>query len=253
VQFVLDRLAHTFRAMESLEIFNKDEVASIVKKRTDYEYVMKRRQMSPGDVYQYIEYEINLEKLRLLRCSKSMQVHAKKLYKDALAAGNDAEDAGQDGEAQDRKSRKERAKRKAEAVASAAVKDRQSAIRNLQAASVRHICSVFERGIRRFPEEADLVLDYVSFLKDELTPATAGAAGATASGKGKKDTKSNDKYLVVSNKNNSATLNEVFGRALALHPRYVCTLVFVFFFVFVFATCIYMGARMTCTRHDSVN
>jgi len=214
VQFVLDRLAHTFRSMESLEIFTKEEVASIVKKRTDYEYVMKRRQLSPGDVYQYVEYEINLEKLRLLRCSKTMQVHAKKLYKDALA--DDADEVDLDGDAKARKARKARAKQNAEAKVVAAIKDRQSAIRNLQAASVRHICSVFERGIRRFPDEADLVLDFVAFLKDELTPAAVAASAPTHA---KKDTKSNDKYLVVSNKTNSATLNEVFGRVLALHPR----------------------------------
>ena len=65
-------------------------------------------------------------------------------------------------------------------------KSRQDALRNLRGAAVRHICTVFERGIRRFPEELDLVMDYVSFLKER---------------------KSNN------------ILNEVFGRALALHPK----------------------------------
>ena len=205
VQFILDRLAHTFRELEALEIFSAEEVADIVKKRTDYEYLLKRRQLSPGDVYKYVEYEINLEKLRLLRCSKTMQVHAKNLLKKAMDEDNEPE------EGVDSRDKKDKRKRKAEAKIAAHIKDRQNAIRNVQAASVRHICSVFERGIRRFPEEINLVLDYISFLKDELTPAVVPA---------KQGSKGHDQYLVVSNKTNSTTLNEVFGRALSLHPKH---------------------------------
>ena len=131
VQFVMDRLAHVFRSMEELSIFTSEEVASIVKKRTDFEYVLKRRQQSPGDYYGYLQYEINLEKLRIIRCAKDMQVHAKKAKLDDDNKG----------------------------ATSAKLKDYQSAVRNLQASNVRHICSVFERGIRRFPDEIDLVMD----------------------------------------------------------------------------------------------
>eukprot|EP00605_Chrysophyceae_sp_TOSAG23-4_P001851 GSChrysophyteH1.ASY1.ANO1.2043.1 assembled CDS len=160
VQFILDRLAHVFRSMEELGLFGADEIASIVKKRTDFEYVLKRRQLSPGDFYNYLQYEINLEKLRILR--------------SAIVA---------------------------------ALKDRQDAIRNLQSSNIKHICSVFERAIRRFPNEIDFVMDYISFLKDELTPAAPAVK------------KGHEAYLVVSNKTNSGTLNEVLGRALALHPK----------------------------------
>jgi hypothetical protein len=190
VQFILDRLAHTFRAMETLAIFNGDEIASIVKKRTDFEYVLKRRQLTPGDFYNYIQYEINLEKLRILRCSKDMQVHAKKIKTE--------EEGG----------------KKHAAIGVANIKDRQNAIRNLAAANVRHIQSIFERAIRRFPNELDFVMDYISFLKDEMTPAPQAVKG----GKGKKQ--GHEQYLVVANKSNSGTLNEVFGRALSLHPRH---------------------------------
>jgi len=192
VQFVMDRLAHVFRSMEALGVFSPEEVASIVKKRTDYEYVLKRRQQTPGDYYSYLQYEINLEKLRLLRCHKDMQVHARQSKADQEGTSD--------------------ADKKAAVASAARLKDRQDAIRQLQSAAVRHICTVFERGIRRFPEEIDLVLDYVSFLKDEMTPAPG--KGGNSKGKG------HEAYLVVSSKSNSGTLNEVFGRALALHPRH---------------------------------
>lgn len=39
-----------------------------MKKRTDYEYLLKRRQLSPGDFYGYLQYELNLDKLRVIRC-----------------------------------------------------------------------------------------------------------------------------------------------------------------------------------------
>ena len=74
VQFTLDRLASSFRKLEELKIFAPEEVDSIVKKRTDFEYVLKRRTLVVGDFYNYIQYEINLEKLRIIRCAKDMQV-----------------------------------------------------------------------------------------------------------------------------------------------------------------------------------
>lgn len=39
-----------------------------MKKRTDYEYLMKRRQLTPADFYGYLQYELNLDKLRVIRC-----------------------------------------------------------------------------------------------------------------------------------------------------------------------------------------
>jgi hypothetical protein len=150
VQFIMDRMASIFRQMEEHEVFNKDEVRSIMKRRTDFEYVLKRRQMETGDFYKYLEYEVNLEKLLTLRCESGL--------------GNLAGGVKTSGKA----------------------KTRQDGLRNLKGAAIRHICTIFERGIRRFPENMELVMDYVNFLKER--------------------------------KSNSI-LNEVFGRALALHPK----------------------------------
>ena len=69
VQFILDKLATTLQRMGALGVFNKEEIQSVVKRTTDYEYVLKRRQLKPADFYEYLKYEINLDKLRALRCA----------------------------------------------------------------------------------------------------------------------------------------------------------------------------------------
>jgi hypothetical protein len=67
-----------------------------------------------------------------------------------------------------------------------AEKELKDAIRNLEANFFRHICYVFERGLRRFPAEASLWADFVQFLKK---------------------------------KKSSSVLNTILGRALALFPK----------------------------------
>ena len=142
VQYIMDRMSSHFRQLEELELFTKDEVRSVVKKRTDFEYVMKRRQLTADDFYVYLQYEINLDKLRVLRCEKL----------EALAGS----------------------------------KDKQDALRNVKSFCSRHICSVFDRAVRRFPNNMELWMDYIAYLKEA--------------------------------KSNSI-LNTVFGKALALHPK----------------------------------
>ena len=39
----------------------------MVKKRTDFEYLLRRRQLQPSDFQRYLEFEINLERLRTIR------------------------------------------------------------------------------------------------------------------------------------------------------------------------------------------
>lgn len=145
VQYIMDRLSSHFRQLEELEIFTNTEIRSIVKKRTDFEYVMKRRQLFIEDFYNYIQYEINLDKLRVLRCDKM----------DNIGGGN---------------------------------KEKQDAMRNVKATCSRHICSIFDRATRRFPNNMDMWTDYIAYLKDSKS---------------------------------TSILNTVFGKALALHPKCV--------------------------------
>ena len=140
VQFILDRMSSMLQRMEELEVFTSMEIKSIVKKTTDYEYVLKRRHLKPSDFYGYLEYEINLDKLRSIRCATK-------------GAGN---------------------------------KEKQDAFRVLDGVFVKHISYIFDRAIRRFPNENTLWADYIAFLKERKAVSA---------------------------------LNAVFGKALSLNPK----------------------------------
>ena len=64
VRFIMDRMASTLTKMEEMGIFTGEEIKSIVKKRTDSEYVLMRRQLNEDDFSAYLEYELKLNKLR---------------------------------------------------------------------------------------------------------------------------------------------------------------------------------------------
>ena len=64
VRFIMDRLASTLMKVQAVGIFTSDEVKSIIKKRTDFEYVLMRRELSEADFSKYLDYEIKLNKLR---------------------------------------------------------------------------------------------------------------------------------------------------------------------------------------------
>lgn len=55
-----------------------------MRKRTDFEYVLKRRQLTPNDFVVYIKYELNLEKLRELRCQRIEETAQSREEKDAI-------------------------------------------------------------------------------------------------------------------------------------------------------------------------
>ena len=84
----------------------------MVKKRTDYEYKLRRRQQTPADYYGYLQYELGLEELRDLRCRKQSK--------------------GQQGDIRDTEFSKELINKH----------------RKLQSAFMRHISYVFERALR---------------------------------------------------------------------------------------------------------
>lgn len=89
VQFILDRMAPIFRDMENLGVFEKvssdfkchdinhllvqTEIRAIVRKRTDFEYLLRRRQQTYGDYHKYLSFELNLEELMMYRCTKAAQ------------------------------------------------------------------------------------------------------------------------------------------------------------------------------------
>lgn len=55
-----------------------------MRKRTDFEYVLKRRHLTPNDFITYLKYELNLEKLRELRCQRFEEGSQTREEKDAI-------------------------------------------------------------------------------------------------------------------------------------------------------------------------
>ncbi|CAB4011640.1 U3 small nucleolar RNA-associated 6 homolog [Paramuricea clavata] len=53
--------------MERLELFTKDEIKCIVKRRTAFEYKLQKRIVQEADFLRYIQYELNLDLLRKRR------------------------------------------------------------------------------------------------------------------------------------------------------------------------------------------
>jgi len=53
--------------LEKRGYFSKEEVRQIVKRRTDFEYALKRRAALKQDFLRYADYETKLEQLRKMR------------------------------------------------------------------------------------------------------------------------------------------------------------------------------------------
>lgn len=140
----MDKMATTLRQIDKLELLSKSELQQVVKKRTDYEYTLRRRELSSDNFYSYLQYEINLDKLLSLRCARLV----------------DEGFGGRDNAA--------------------------NLIRMIQAASIKHICYIFDRAIRRFTSEVELWNDYIAFLVSKKANRILGAT---------------------------------FGKAVALHPK----------------------------------
>ncbi|RHZ83285.1 hypothetical protein Glove_97g85 [Diversispora epigaea] len=67
VQFNLEQMIPELKDLEKKGIFTKKEIKDIIKKRSNFEYALKRRPTQVKDFLKYIEYEMNLEKLRKKR------------------------------------------------------------------------------------------------------------------------------------------------------------------------------------------
>jgi U3 small nucleolar RNA-associated protein 6 len=69
-RFYLEQAVPQLREFEAKDIFNTDEIRSLVRKRTDYEHIV----LSPGNKAQdwlnYVAWERSLEALRVKRCRR---------------------------------------------------------------------------------------------------------------------------------------------------------------------------------------
>ncbi|KAI8371436.1 U3 small nucleolar RNA-associated protein 6-domain-containing protein [Radiomyces spectabilis] len=79
VQFYLERMVPELEDLEKKGLFSKVEIKSIVKKRTNFEYALKRRIAKKIDFLRYIEYEMNLDTLRKKRKDRFKDLKNQKL------------------------------------------------------------------------------------------------------------------------------------------------------------------------------
>ncbi|KAK4157788.1 U3 small nucleolar RNA-associated protein 6-domain-containing protein [Chaetomidium leptoderma] len=66
-RFYLERAAPELREFEEKEIFSKDEIRSLVTKRSDYEHLILAPGTKPTDFLSYVSWERSLDRLRAKR------------------------------------------------------------------------------------------------------------------------------------------------------------------------------------------
>ncbi|KAJ5590895.1 RNA-processing protein HAT helix [Penicillium hetheringtonii] len=69
-RFYLEQSVPELKEYERKKIFSKDEIASIVKKRSDFEHKLNARGAQPVDFVRYVQYEMNLDSLRKKRTKR---------------------------------------------------------------------------------------------------------------------------------------------------------------------------------------
>lgn len=70
VQAILDGMVAPLRDLEERGVFSQDEIHAIVDRRRESEYALRRRQARKADFIEYIQHEINLDKLREIRMKR---------------------------------------------------------------------------------------------------------------------------------------------------------------------------------------
>ncbi|GAB1318139.1 U3 snoRNP protein [Madurella fahalii] len=69
-RFYLERAAPQLREFEEKEIFSKEEIRSLVTKRSDFEHLILSPRTKPTDFLAYVEWERSLDRLRAKRCAR---------------------------------------------------------------------------------------------------------------------------------------------------------------------------------------
>ncbi|KAL4884643.1 U3 small nucleolar RNA-associated protein 6-domain-containing protein [Aspergillus karnatakaensis] len=69
-RFYLEKSVPELKEYEQKKIFSKEEITSIIKKRSDFEHKINARGAHPNDFVRYAEYEMNLDSLRRMRVKR---------------------------------------------------------------------------------------------------------------------------------------------------------------------------------------
>lgn len=75
-RFHLERAVPQLREFEEKEIFSKDEIRTLVSKRTDFEHLVLGPGCKPHQFQSYIAWELSLDKLRAKRCLRKKIKHS---------------------------------------------------------------------------------------------------------------------------------------------------------------------------------
>lgn len=78
----MEQMIPELEDLEERGFFSKAEIKHIVKKREQFEYLLKRPAPVKGDFYRYVQYEQKLEELRLHR-KEALGLHGKKSLADS--------------------------------------------------------------------------------------------------------------------------------------------------------------------------
>ncbi|OBT52460.1 hypothetical protein VE04_05989 [Pseudogymnoascus sp. 24MN13] len=70
VRFYMEQAVPQLREFEEKKIFTKDEIRSLVKKRSDFEHLLLARGCPPPTFARYAAWESNLERRRASRCQR---------------------------------------------------------------------------------------------------------------------------------------------------------------------------------------
>lgn len=67
VQVTMEKMIPELEALQARGLLSRDEVRQVVARRRDFEYALRRIPLRAIDALRYIEYELNLDALRLRR------------------------------------------------------------------------------------------------------------------------------------------------------------------------------------------
>jgi len=69
-RFYLEQQVPELQEYERKQIFTREEIAAIAKKRSDFEHILNARGSKAADYVRYATYEMNLDSLRKKRCKR---------------------------------------------------------------------------------------------------------------------------------------------------------------------------------------
>jgi len=162
VQAALDQMVAPLRDLMDRHIFTEDEIRSIVNRRRESEYLLRRRAARKADFVRYIEAEMILEKLRALRTAKRKRDHRKAQREKGIYA-DDTDDLDEDGNPKPNQNKDD---------------SNEDLIGDVHV--VQHIHLLFIRAIRKFRGDLSLHLQHADFCKSAKSWTRLGRVYAEA-------------------------------------------------------------------------